>query len=105
MITVTPAAIAQIKTVLSANPTVEALRLSVHGGGCSGFQYRMTFDTAGPLDKKFVFDGVTVLIDSISFMYLDGVTIDYATTLEQSGFKFDNPNATSTCGCGKSFGA
>jgi iron-sulfur cluster assembly accessory protein len=101
MINLTPAAVAKVKSLA---PPGMALRLSVQGGGCSGFSYAMQFDNEkGTMDKEFDFDGLTVLIDATSLMYLDGVEVDYLETLESSGFKFNNPNVKSTCGCGSSF--
>ena len=72
--------------------------------GCSGFQYSMSFENgAGMMDKTFNFDDLKVFVDATSLMYLKGVTIDYVETLEGAGFKFENPNVRSTCGCGSSF--
>ena len=78
--------------------------MAVQGGGCSGFQYRLTFEDK-PTDNDHVVDvgGVKVYVDAMSGMYLDGASIDYVDGLEGSGFKIDNPNATATCGCGHSF--
>ena len=76
------------------------------GGGCSGFSYSMAFETSpGMLDKTYNFGGLKVFIDQASMLYLDGAEVDYVETLEGSGFKFSNPNAKSTCGCGSSFSA
>jgi len=107
MITITPKAIAKIKEVMQTeSSTPAAMRLGVRGGGCSGFSYSMQWENEkGAMDKEFEFDGLKVLIDGVSLMYLDGVTVDYLETLETSGFKFDNPNVKSTCGCGSSFSA
>jgi iron-sulfur cluster assembly accessory protein len=107
MITLTPKAVSKVKEIMAAqDPIPSALRLGVMGGGCSGFSYSMQFDNEkGMMDKSFEFDGLTLLVDATSFMYLDGVTVDYLETLEGSGFKFDNPNVKSTCGCGSSFSA
>jgi iron-sulfur cluster assembly accessory protein len=109
MITFTPKAVAKIKEIhasISSHESDTALRLGVQGGGCSGFSYSMQWENEkGPMDKEFDFDGLKVLVDGTSFMYLDGVTVDYLETLEGSGFKFDNPNVKSTCGCGQSFNA
>ena len=104
-ITVTPAAIEKIKTIMRQQlPQPTALRFGVSGGGCSGLQYRMEFtDLMTPMDKEFNFDGLSVYVDATSQMYLDGCTVDYVETLEQSGFKFINPNVKTTCGCGQSF--
>ncbi len=82
------------------------LRISVVGGGCSGYQYDMAFDK--PRDTDEVIEAgeqVRVLVDSISFGYLQGTEVDYVESLQGSGFAFNNPNASRTCGCGKSFGA
>lgn len=82
------------------------LRVAVVGGGCSGFQYHLSFDhTARPDDTIVDQHGVRLFIDSTSFEYLRGMTIDYVTGLHGAGFKFLNPNATRTCGCGSSFSA
>jgi iron-sulfur cluster assembly accessory protein len=101
----TPKAIEKVKEILSRqNPVPMGLRVSVVGGGCSGFSYQMNFEneTSG-IDKTFEFDGVKVLVDQASLLYLDGTKIDYVESLEASGFKFDNPNVKTTCGCGSSF--
>lgn len=96
-----------ISAILKALPEpADNLRISVRGGGCSGFQYVMNFENAAelsPTDKVIEYGQVTVVVDQISAMYLDGVEIDYNADLMQSGFSFHNENATSTCGCGKSF--
>jgi iron-sulfur cluster assembly accessory protein len=101
----TPAAIAKVKEIMASQTPVPAgLRLSVVGGGCSGFQYSMAFENgAGMMDKVFDFDGLKVYVDATSLMYLGGARVDYIETLEGAGFKFDNPNVKSTCGCGSSF--
>ncbi|HKK07960.1 MAG TPA: iron-sulfur cluster assembly accessory protein [Gemmatimonadota bacterium] len=84
--------------------TTGGLRLSVVPGGCSGFEYAMNLETAAREDD-FVFDdqGVRVFVDPFSAQYLEGVSIDYRSTFQGSGFTFDNPNATGGCGCGSSF--
>jgi len=83
-----------------------ALRIAVVGGGCSGFSYSMAFEnTPGLLDKAYEFDGLKVFIDQASLLYLDGAEVDFVETLEGSGFKFNNPQVKSTCGCGSSFSA
>jgi iron-sulfur cluster insertion protein len=87
------------------NPDLK-LRVFVTGGGCSGFQYGFTFDeVANDDDTSLVKDGVTLLIDPMSYQYLVGAEIDYSEGLEGSQFVIKNPNATSTCGCGSSFSA
>lgn len=92
------------------------LRIGVVGGGCSGFQYSMAFEPKGKsglLDKTYEFTGdssgqtkkLKVIVDQASMLYLDNAKIDYVETLEGSGFKFNNPDVKSTCGCGQSFQA
>ena len=83
----------------------KALRLGVVGGGCSGFSYTMGFDEPKSDDAVFTFEDVRVVIDPASREYLDGTVIDYVTGLHGAGFKFENPKATRTCGCGSSFSA
>ena len=80
------------------------IRVGVVGGGCSGFQYSMDFDNA-PKDGDIAFeqDGVKLIVDPMSAMYLQDVTVDYVVGLQGAGFKFNNPNAKTTCGCGSSF--
>ena len=87
------------------NPAL-MLRVFVSGGGCSGFQYGFTFEeTAGEDDTRVEKDGVTLLIDPLSFQYLAGAEIDYQEGLNGAQFVIKNPNAKTTCGCGSSFGA
>jgi len=107
MVKLTPKAVEKVKSIMeSQDPKPAALRLGVMGGGCSGFQYSMQFENEkGPMDKSFEFDGLTLIVDGTSMMYLDGCEVDYLETLEASGFKFNNPNVKSTCGCGSSFNA
>lgn len=82
------------------------LRMGVKGGGCSGLSYALEFDSElGPHDKKFDVDGVTVVCDAKSYLYLNGTTLDYVTEGLQGGFTFINPQAKSSCGCGTSFTA
>lgn len=91
--------------VEEGNPELK-LRVFVTGGGCSGFQYGFTFDeVANEDDTVMQKNGVTLLIDPMSFQYLVGAEIDYAEGLQGSQFVIKNPNATSTCGCGSSFSA
>ena len=103
----TPVAIGKVKEVLAMqNPQPAGLRIGVVGGGCSGFQYQMVFETQPtPMDKVMEFDGLKVFVDQTSLMYLDGTKVDYIESLEGSGFKFENPNVKNTCGCGSSFSA
>jgi iron-sulfur cluster assembly accessory protein len=106
MVQLTPVAINKVKEILSQqSPAPSGLRVAVVGGGCSGFSYRMAFENQAneASDNVYEFDGLKVMVDQMSEMYLDGVSIDYIETLEGAGFKFNNPNVKSTCGCGSSF--
>ena len=101
----TDAAVGKVKSLIDeeGNPDLK-LRIFVSGGGCSGFQYGFTFDeTAAEDDTALVKDGVTFLVDAMSFQYLLGAEIDYTEGLEGAQFVIKNPNATTTCGCGSSF--
>ncbi len=104
-ITLTANAIAKVKEIMAQqNPVPAGLRVGVQGGGCSGFSYTMAFEnSAGMMDKTFNMDGLSVYVDATSLMYLNGCRVDYVETLEGAGFKFENPNVKSTCGCGSSF--
>ena len=96
----------KVKAIMSEQPEPYAgLRIQVVGGGCSGFQYRMGFDKNfnDQSDAVFEFDGLRVFVDKQSLLYMDGAEVDYVETLEGSGFKFNNPQVKSTCGCGSSF--
>jgi iron-sulfur cluster assembly accessory protein len=101
----TPSAITKVKEIMATqNPLPAGLRIGVVGGGCSGFQYSMSFENqAGMMDKIVRFEDLKVFVDATSAMYLDGCTVDYVETLEAAGFKFENPQVKSTCGCGSSF--
>ena len=105
MITLTETAVGKVKEILGAQePKPAGLRISVVGGGCSGFSYSMAFENApGFLDKTYKFDELNVFIDQASMLYLDGAEVDYVESMEGSGFKFNNPQVKSTCGCGSSF--
>jgi iron-sulfur cluster assembly accessory protein len=81
------------------------MRIGVVGGGCSGFQYSLNFDTKKEGDRVTDFGGVLVLVDEISLPYIAGTTLDYVEGLHGAGFRFDNPRASRTCGCGSSFSA
>ena len=98
-------AVTKIKEMLAEenNPNLK-LRMFVQGGGCSGFQYGFTFDEEQNEDDfNFEFDGVHLLVDSMSSQYLQGAEIDYTESLQGSQFSIRNPNAQTTCGCGSSF--
>ncbi|MBZ5529347.1 MAG: iron-sulfur cluster insertion protein ErpA [Acidobacteriia bacterium] len=107
MINLTPVATTKIKEIMSMqNPSPVALRIGVVGGGCSGFQYHMAFENqSSDADNVLEFEGLKVVVDQMSSMYLEGVEVDYVESLEGAGFKFNNPNVKSTCGCGSSFSA
>ncbi len=81
------------------------LRVGVVGGGCSGFQYHLQFDVEKAGDRVTVIDGVRVFVDEVALQYLAGTTLDYVEGLHGAGFRFDNPKASRTCGCGSSFSA
>jgi iron-sulfur cluster assembly accessory protein len=83
----------------------QGLRIAVVGGGCSGFQYSLNFDQKKEGDIVSEFDGLNVLVDEVSLPYIAGTTLDYVEGLHNAGFRFDNPRATRTCGCGSSFSA
>ncbi len=104
-LSLTPNAIAKVKEIMAQqDPVPTGLRMGVVGGGCSGFSYSMAFENAaGMMDKVLTFDGLKVYVDATSMMYLQGCVVDYVETLEGAGFKFENPNVKSTCGCGSSF--
>jgi iron-sulfur cluster assembly accessory protein len=104
-IALTPTAVSKVKEIMSQqSPVPGGLRIGVVGGGCSGFSYSMSFENAqGVMDKTYDFDGLKVFVDATSAMYLNGCVVDYVETLEAAGFKFENPNVKSTCGCGSSF--
>jgi iron-sulfur cluster assembly accessory protein len=101
----TDAAVAKVKEIMATQDPIPAgLRIGVVGGGCSGFQYSMSFENqAGMMDKVVRLDDLKVFVDATSAMYLNGCVVDYVETLEAAGFKFENPTVKSTCGCGSSF--
>ena len=105
MITLTASAIIHLKQLLASKTAAgpAGLRLQVEKGGCAGMQYTMQVDAPKPADQIFAQDGVSVLVDTESYSYLQGSTIDYVDALNDSGFKLENPNAVRSCGCGTSF--
>ena len=107
MLTLTPSALSAVEKFIKGSDTpVAGLRISISGGGCSGFQYGMRLEEAKADDDVLVTVGdVTLLVDPFSAPLLDGVTVDFVDSLNGSGFKFENPNATASCGCGSSFSA
>ena len=104
-INLTPSAVAAVREAIEKEGEAgDGLRVSVVGGGCSGYQYNLDFDNEARMgDLALDFDGVTVFVDPVSAGYLRGTVIDYVSGLNGTGFKFNNPNAKRTCGCGSSF--
>jgi len=108
MITLTQSAAQEVKRLLEKEQKPNlGLRIGVKGGGCSGMSYMVALDDATPkqYDSVFEQEGIKVLVDAKSHLYLDGMTIDYKTNLMGGGFEFNNPNAKKSCGCGTSFNA
>ena len=104
MITVTQNAAAEAKRLLEKQGKPDlGLRVGVQGGGCSGLSYKLGFDQERPGDNIQQIEGVKILVDPKSYLYLDGTTLDFVDGLEGRGFKFLNPQAKKTCGCGESF--
>ena len=99
-----PGAVAEVKRMIAHQQQPDVgLRMGVKGGGCSGLSYSLNFDQKHEGDNEFDFDGVRVFVDPKSYLYLQGITLDYVDSLQDKGFKFVNPNANKTCGCGESF--
>lgn len=108
LIDVTEPAAERIRDLLSKEGKLEShgLRMKVIGGGCSGLRYELAFDDrVTEADTEIEAGGVRVIVDEKSALYLVGTTLDFVDTLQESGFKMSNPNATTTCGCGESFNA
>ena len=107
MINLTPNAISAVeKFIKGADSPVAGLRIAISGGGCSGFQYGMTLEeTKNEDDTVLEYGAITLLVDPLSAPLLEGVTVDFVDSLNGSGFKFENPNASSSCACGSSFSA
>ena len=104
VLSVTPAAAAKIKQLMSEEEDVSVLRVAIQGGGCSGFQYGLGFDRGSVEgDLEFEMHGVQVVVDPFSAPYLQGAEVDYVDSIQTSGFAINNPNAVSSCGCGHSF--
>jgi iron-sulfur cluster assembly accessory protein len=104
LLTLTPVAAAKVRELLAEEDDATlVLRVAIQGGGCSGFQYGLGFDTVAEGDVELELEGVPVVVDPFSAPYLRGTTIDFLTSIQESGFKIDNPNATASCGCGHSF--
>lgn len=101
----TPVALKRVKELMESQGLQHAfLRMGVKGGGCSGLSYNLEFDTElGKFDKQFDVDGIKVVVDAKSYLYVNGSTLDYVAQGLTGGFTFLNPNAKSSCGCGTSF--
>lgn len=104
-VTLTAGAIVEIRKLMEAEgfDTTQKLRLGVKGGGCSGMTYLLGFDQPGENDNHFEIDGIACIMDKAHEMYLHGMQIDWQDGLNNRGFTFKNPNASTTCGCGTSF--
>jgi iron-sulfur cluster assembly protein len=105
-LSLTSTAASKVRELMAEEPDAETLvlRVAIQGGGCSGFQYGLGFDTgAAEGDHELELEGVKVVVDPFSAPYLQGATIDFLNGLQESGFKVENPNAVSSCGCGHSF--
>ncbi len=106
VVSLTPSAAEEVKTLLQKPENAgKAMRFFVEQGGCSGMQYSMTFDQLRPDDLTAEIHGVSVVVDPFSAQYLRGAVVDFSDGLTGGGFKFSNPNARQSCGCGKSFTA
>ena len=105
-LTLTARAADKVKALMAQEPAGEAevLRVAIRGGGCGGFEYALGFDRgAAEGDAEAEFHGVRVVVDPASAPYLEGATVDFVESLQESGFKIENPNASGSCGCGHSF--
>jgi iron-sulfur cluster insertion protein len=108
LVSLTEKAAEKVKEIRAGEESIPGeygLRLRVVGGGCSGFSYDLYFDQVNEGDKTLDSHGVTLVVDQMSLMYLMGTQVDYVEGLQGAGFKFQNPNVKSTCGCGSSFSA
>lgn len=107
LVKLTEAAVVEVSRLMDVQDLTEGgLRLGVKGGGCSGLSYTINFDDKiGEFDTVCEQDGVKVIVDAKSAIYLEGMQLDYQKDLVSGGFKFINPNASKTCGCGESFSA
>jgi iron-sulfur cluster assembly protein len=104
LLSVTEAAADKIKQLMAEESDVSVLRVAIQGGGCSGFQYGLGFDSgAAEGDLEFHEHGVTVVVDPFSAPYLQGAEVDYVDSIQAAGFAINNPNAVASCGCGHSF--
>ena len=104
-ITLSGKAAEKVKELLSEQPdgSEQALRVAVRGGGCSGFQYALAFDTPKETDHRFEHEGVSVVVDKTSMQFVFGSEVDWVDGLQGAGFSVNNPNVVAACGCGSSF--
>jgi iron-sulfur cluster assembly accessory protein len=105
-LTLTERAAGKVQAMMAMEPagTAEVLRVAIRGGGCGGFEYALGFDRgAAEGDSEYVQHGVTVVVDPASAPYLKGASVDFVESIQESGFKIENPNASGSCGCGHSF--
>lgn len=106
MLTLTDNAATEVKRVITENqlPGTTGIRIGIKGGGCAGFNYTFDFDdNAGEFDQVFESQGIRIIVDKKSLLYIDGTEVDFKTSLMERGFRFENPNADASCGCGTSF--
>ncbi len=104
LVSATPSAIDELRRLISSEgDTVTGVRMAVKGGGCSGLSYVLDFDREREGDNVVEQDGIHIYMDRKSTIYLKGIVLDYKEGLKGKGFVFENPNASSTCGCGESF--
>ena len=97
---ITDRALTKIKSIREEG---KALRVSVVGGGCSGLSYKLSWDAPKDNDRQTIIDDVTLVVDPKSFLFIQGIELDYTDGLDGQGFQFNNPNAKRSCGCGSSF--
>jgi iron-sulfur cluster assembly protein len=104
-ITLSEKAAEKVKELLAEQPdgSEQALRVAVRGGGCSGFQYALAFDTPKESDNRFEYEGVSVVVDKTSMQFVFGSEVDWVDGLQGAGFSVNNPNVVAACGCGSSF--
>ncbi len=105
VLSLTDRAVAKVKDFAGKMPEAagKALRVFIQGGGCSGFQYGFTFDEVKPTDYRLQVQDIEVIVDKASALKLNGSTVDWVEDFRGAGFSVENPNASSSCGCGKSF--
>lgn len=102
-IKLTESAVKKLAEIIPADDPHNGLRVAVKGGGCSGFQYALGIDECKQTDNRFEQDGIVVVVDPVSFQFVEGATIDFVDGLQGAGFQVNNPNVKAACGCGQSF--